>query len=139
MVFLCCNEPIQQQDLQLNVDFEPHREVKFYRQKDTSLAPQQPTGFVKVYYGENGRTLGTRSHENKRDVKNCNKANAILLHKIFVNLNIDWYRSKLLFHCNNYDICFGLENMLVAYADYATLLAFIPSYAERQLVLRVLK
>ena len=44
---LRCMEPvvIQQRDLQLNVDSEPHREVKFYHQKDTPLTPQQPTGY----------------------------------------------------------------------------------------------
>ena len=49
MVFLRCKEPmvILERDLQLNVQSEP-QEVKFYHQKDTSLTPQQPTGFKSV-------------------------------------------------------------------------------------------
>ena len=59
-------------------------------------------GCNKVYFGETGRSFETRLCEPERDVRNCNEANAIFLHKMNFNHNIDWDNSKLLFPCNNY-------------------------------------
>ena len=52
-------------------------------------------GCNKVYFGETGRSFETRLCEHKRDVRICNEANVIFLHKMNFNHNTDWDNSKL--------------------------------------------
>ena len=56
----------------------------------------------KSYFGESGRSFDVRLAEHRRDVKNCNVSNAVFIHKIENNHQINWDAARLLFKSNNY-------------------------------------
>ena len=75
------------------------------------------SGCERKYYGETGRELKTRIQEHKRDVRNANENNAVLLHIRNEEHLIDWDSNKLLYKSTDFIKRRIVESALIKHKD----------------------